>query len=200
MIIYLASYNQNKLREFKETISDSSIEIKISDKYIELKETGKTFLENSTIKALTISKFVNEFVVADDSGLVVSALNGAPGLYSARYAGENASNQDKINKLLDEMKDVSKADRKAYFVCSLVLVKNSQIIFNTEEKCYGEIALESKGSYGFGFDPVFYIPEFNKTMAELEPEIKNQISHRGKAIKKLNEFLMKQNQSFLREM
>lgn len=202
MVIYLASFNQNKLREFKQIMHNLSLEIKIPESSYPplikgdkggfiIKETGKTFLENSTIKALTLSKLIPEFVVADDSGLVVPALGGAPGIYSARYAGENATNEERINKLLNEMKDLKNGLREAYFVCSLVLVKNCEMLFSIEEKCYGEIAFEPKGNHGFGYDPIFYVSEFSKTMAELEPEIKNQISHRAKAIKQLNEFLLK---------
>ena len=185
MIMYLASGNKNKLKEIKEIFKELPVEIELWDKEIE--ETGQTFLENASLKALEASKNVDSLVMADDSGLVVQALNGAPGIYSARYAPTPA---ERIERLLNEMKDVKEDCRQAHFACAVVLAENNRILFEAEEKCEGSINYSPEGTNGFGYDPIFYLPQFNQTMAQIDEGLKNKISHRGKAFDKLKIFLI----------
>lgn len=185
--IVLASNNQGKIKEFREIFKDLNIEVIPQEKFNvpEIDEPFSTFLENSLHKARHCSKLTGLPALADDSGLCVNALNGAPGIYSARYAGVPKSETLNIDKLLNNLKNSS--DRSAYFYCCLVLVNSatdpSPIV--ADGRCYGKITLKPQGTNGFGYDPVFYIDQYKKTTAELPPEIKNQISHRGLAIQNL---------------
>ena len=146
-----------------------------------IKETGKTFLENARIKAETVAKAARIPALADDSGLVVPALKGEPGIYSSRYAGENASDWDNIELLLEKLK--TSEDRGAYFVCSLCLASpQGEILWEGEGKCHGVIIDTPKGNNGFGYDPVFLYPPLRKTFAQLTREEKAKISHRGIAL------------------
>ncbi|MCQ4021636.1 MULTISPECIES: RdgB/HAM1 family non-canonical purine NTP pyrophosphatase [unclassified Ruminococcus] len=156
----------------------------------DVEETGTTFLENARIKALAAYKRCNMPSIADDSGLMVDALNGAPGVYSARYAGEGASDGDKINKLLGELKDVPEKDRTATFVCSICCVLEDGSMIEVNGKCPGTIAFEPKGNGGFGYDPVFIV-EGGKSFAQLSDSEKDKISHRGNALRALKEELEK---------
>ncbi len=153
---------------------------------IEIEENGNTFIENAIIKAKTVFNKMNLPVIADDSGLIVEEL-GEPGIFSARYAGINATDEENNKKLIKKIKNIS--NRKAYFECALAFIDNSGNIFKAIERCYGEVIDSPKGDKGFGYDPIFFIPELNKTMAELDLSVKNKISHRGKAFKKLVEIL-----------
>ena len=148
-------------------------------------ETGSTFLENARIKALHAARATGEIALADDSGLVVDTLDGAPGVHSARYAGPEASDGDRIRKLLDALAGVPDASRTAHFVCAMILAQGDDILAEAEGTCQGVITTAPRGDSGFGYDPVFYVPEYGKTMAELGSAIKNRISHRARAVRAL---------------
>jgi len=155
----------------------------------EFEESAPTFAENSAGKAFYYSRHCEGIVFADDSGLVVPALGGAPGVLSARYAGAGASNEQKIAKLLGEMKGLAGEQRGAYFVCVIAAVRRGQALAIVSEKVDGEILDGPRGTDGFGYDPVFFFPPLGKTFAELRPEEKSQYSHRGKAFRRLLEVL-----------
>ena len=184
--IVIATRNKGKLEEFKAILADEYDEIlSLSDfdDFPDIEETGSSFRENAFIKAKAACDFLRADAIADDSGLVVEALGGAPGIYSARYAGQNASDHENNEKLLLELE--GKENRCAKFVCCIALVirDGTQEFFKGE--CRGRIISEKRGTSGFGYDPIFYIPQYRKTMAELGPEIKNRISHRAMACGKL---------------
>ncbi|MBP3502781.1 MAG: XTP/dITP diphosphatase [Clostridia bacterium] len=190
-VIILASNNKNKLKEIKEKLNPFGIDV-ISQKEagydIEVEETGTTFVENATLKAETIFKVSQNPVIADDSGLEVDALNGEPGVYSARYAGENATDEDRINKILNLMKDITDdTKRTARFKCAICYIDSNGSKHIFEKVCEGMIAKEVHGNNGFGYDPIFMVGE--KSFAELSSEDKNKISHRGKAVKELVDYL-----------
>ena len=190
--IVIATKNKGKLREFRSILAgayDDILSLADFDDIPDIEETGLSFRENALIKAKTTSDFLGMDAIGDDSGLVVDALGGAPGIYSARYAGEGASDDDNSQKLLSELK--GEKNRDARFVCciALVLANGTQKFF--EGECYGQIIQEKRGESGFGYDPVFYVPQYGKTMAELGPEIKNRISHRGIASEKLLSYFSK---------
>lgn len=195
MKLIFASSNKNKIKEIKSvlpsTISLSGLEdVGITN---EIPETGETIKENSFLKAKYVAEFLdgtNVSVFADDSGLEVDALNGAPGVYSARYAGQPKNDSANNAKLLSELKNSS--NRKARFVTIITLVYNNQIYY-FEGEINGTIAFEPTGTTGFGYDPLFIPQGYNKTFAELGSEVKNKISHRAIAVKKLAEFLNKSN-------
>jgi XTP/dITP diphosphohydrolase len=193
MKIVLATRNKGKAREIKEILKDLKLEILTLDDFSEIPtpaEDGKSFKENAIKKARFIAGQLNMPTLADDSGLEVEILNKQPGIYSARYAGENATDEENNNKLLAELKDIPLEKRKACYRCVIAIALPSGIEETVEGDCCGLIALEPKGSGGFGYDPLFYVPEYGKTMAELSPDIKNRISHRGKALAKLRNKLM----------
>jgi XTP/dITP diphosphohydrolase len=188
----VATKNSGKLNEIKEILKDteydvvSMIDIGYND---EIEENGATFEENAMIKANALHQFCGQTVLADDSGLEVDALGGAPGIYTARFAGEGATDLQKIEKLLDLLKDVPFENRKARFVCSIALILENGEKFVVKETCEGYINERLEGSNGFGYDPIFYVAQYKKTMAQLDVEIKNSISHRGKALKKMLQFV-----------
>ncbi len=182
-ILVIATTNQNKLREFKEVFRSLDIEIKALSDFGPLPlaiEDGETFDENSYKKALHTAKVLGLPAIADDSGLVVPALGGAPGVYSARYSGENATDESNCAKLLRELKN--KGDRKAHFQCVLSIAVPSGPALTYEGRCDGIIIDEKRGANGFGYDPIFYLKDLKKTLAELTMIEKNEISHRGKAL------------------
>lgn len=184
--IVIATKNKGKLREFRSILADAYDDIlSLSDfnNIPDIEETGLSFRENAFIKAKTTSDFLGMDAIGDDSGLVVDALGGAPGIYSARYAGKGASDDDNNEKLLSELKEEN--NRKAKFVCCIALVRADGAQEFFEGECSGQIIQEKRGESGFGYDPVFYVPQYGKTMAELGPEIKNRISHRAIASGKL---------------
>jgi XTP/dITP diphosphohydrolase len=192
--LYLASGNAGKLKEFR-VLAESSgknwqLEL-LSDyaKLAEFEESAPTFAENAAGKAFYYSRQNDGIVFADDSGLVVPALGGAPGVFSARYAGPGASNEQKIAKLLFEMKGLEGANRSAYFVCVIAAVRGGRAVAVVSEKVDGEILDAPRGSDGFGYDPVFFFPPLGKSFAELRAEEKSQHSHRGKAFRRLLEVL-----------
>ncbi len=185
-VLVLATTNQNKVKEFQEMVGDFPIEIKsVADfgPIPECIEDGETFDDNAYKKALHTAKILGLPAIADDSGLAVEALDGAPGVYSARYAGDNASDEDNCQKLLREMK--GQKNRKAAFQCVLSIAVPSGPALTYEGSCEGTILEEKRGKSGFGYDPLFYFEEFDKTFAECNSEEKNKVSHRGKALAEL---------------
>ncbi|MBR4173676.1 MAG: XTP/dITP diphosphatase [Clostridia bacterium] len=186
MEIVAATNNSGKAREFAEILKDADVTVlTMKDVGIsaEIAETGKTFAENAMIKAKAVSKLCGFPVLADDSGLCVNALDGAPGLYSARFAGENATDKELREKLLKKMQGIT--DRSAFFISSVVLLFPGGKSIAAEGKVCGNILKEERGSGGFGYDSLFYCDEMGKTFAEATPEEKDKISHRGRAIREL---------------
>ena len=187
--LVLATGNKNKIIEIKDLLAEKEIDIYKVDKDFNPEETGKTFEENAYIKAYEAAKLMNMPALADDSGLEIDALDGKPGIYSSRYA-EN--DEKRIKKVLEELKNIAPKDKTARFVCSMVIASpTGEILYTCTGKCEGYIIDTPKGVNGFGYDPIFYIPELNKTMAELSLEEKNTISHRSKALKCMLHWLTK---------
>jgi len=190
MRFILATRNRGKLSEFKKLLPEIDL-LCIDDieeiKGLEIKEDGKTFLENAIKKAKTVATITKIPSIADDSGLVVYALNGKPGIYSSRFAGEGATDLENNLKLLKEMEGVK--DRRASFVCVIAVSSPKGKIFTYEGRCEGVITEKMIGDKGFGYDPLFYYPPLRKTFAQMDTEEKNRISHRGIAIRKLKDDL-----------
>lgn len=185
--ILVATRNRGKVREFRYLLGCLRIQVVgLADLSIDkdYEESGATFAENACMKAKLYSLETAIPVLADDSGLEVEALDGRPGIYSARYAGEGASDSDRIEKLLSELKN-HPGSREARFVCALALAQNGQLLLEAEGECRGLVSEEPRGSNGFGYDPIFFFPELGKTYAELTKEEKNRYSHRANAIKAL---------------
>ena len=191
-ILVLATRNQGKISEFKELLSSFSVDIKSLQDFGPIPpvaEDGDTFEENAYKKAHATARFLGFPVLADDSGLEVLALGGLPGVRSARYAGEEATDKENNLKLLEAMKGV--VDRRASFKCVISIAVPKGPALTYEEVCAGEITHEMKGDHGFGYDPIFYYPPLKKTFAQMSVEEKNRVSHRGKAAAQLrNEFDM----------
>ncbi len=186
-IIVLATNNQNKIKEFKALVKDFPIAITCLQDYGPLPEAiedGATFDDNAYKKALHYARVLGVPALADDSGLVVDALDGAPGVYSARYSSENATDWDNCEKLLKEMK--GKKDRAAHFQCVLSLATPGGPALTWEGNCTGQITEQRQGDSGFGYDPVFYCKDFGKTFAEVSMEQKSAVSHRGKAMQEMS--------------
>jgi len=184
--IVLATQNRNKREELQEALSEFTVKILSLNDFPfigEIEEVGKTLLENSMIKAKTVHNLTQLPVIADDTGLEVEALNGAPGIYSARYAGEDVTYEDNVNKLLAEMENIPLENRKAQFRTVISFVDKDRELW-TEGRIKGIIGESAKGKNGFGYDPVFFVPELEKTFSELSIGEKNRISHRGLAMKK----------------
>lgn len=187
--IILATSNPNKVKEIKSKLQEAGCQLRLDPVGNDFNpiEDGKTFLANAYIKAHEAAKLTGKPALADDSGLVVDALGGEPGIHSARYA---ATPMAKIEKVLKNLQNVPKYERTAKFVCALVLVEpNGDILFEVQSEVRGLIIEELKGNNGFGYDPIFKIPELNKTMAELTDQEKNNLSHRGKALKEFIQWL-----------
>ena len=193
--ILVATTNKHKVVEFQSAVSLLLPDLKIITpaefpNYPEVEENGVTFEENAQLKAVAASAFADMPAFADDSGLEVAALDGRPGIYSSRYAGENASDADRISKLLAEMKD--KDNRKAKFVCVIALASGGELYQTFRGEVSGTIAHAPAGSCGFGYDPVFIPDGYDKTFGELGAEIKDKISHRAVALQMMTEFLKKE--------
>jgi XTP/dITP diphosphohydrolase len=189
--IFIASKNKGKVKEINSMLEGSGIELfSLLDRndIPDIEETGSTFEENAFIKAKAVYNIVKFPVLADDSGLEVDHLNGAPGVYSARYAGENASNKQNCEKLLSELEGVEPKDRTARFKCVLILFEGSNKRY-FEGTCEGKIDISPKGDGGFGYDPLFQPEGYTNTFGELGPNVKNNISHRGKALARLKRYL-----------
>ncbi|NIV41950.1 MAG: XTP/dITP diphosphatase [Candidatus Dadabacteria bacterium] len=188
--LVIATTNKGKVKEFKSLLSpqiNNILSINDFDNIPEIDETGSSFEENALIKARTVASITGKITISDDSGLEVEALSGEPGIYSARYAGDAASDSENIEKLLEELFRIN--DRAARFVCCIALVDNKGNEHTFTGTCEGEILTSTRGEGGFGYDPVFYYPDAGKTFAELSLDEKNKYSHRAKAINKLNEYL-----------
>ena len=188
MQMIAATKNKGKIKEIEKIFGDLGIEVITADDAginVEVEETGSSFLENSLIKARAISMFCNEIVIADDSGLCVDALGGRPGVYSARYAGENATDAEKIEKLLEELEGVE--DRGAKFVTSVAVIFPDGKEITAMGEVLGHILEKPEGDNGFGYDPVFYCDELNKSFAVADADEKNTVSHRGRALKSIHE-------------
>ena len=191
-----ATGNKGKLKEIKEILASFPLEVLSMGEagiHQDIEETGKTFEENAVIKASHIAGITKDIVMADDSGLEVDYLNGEPGIYSSRFAGEGASDEDKNRKLLGLLQGVPFEKRSARFVCAVAVVFPDESSFTVKGTCEGYIGEEPAGHNGFGYDPLFYMPEYEKTIAEMDAETKNRISHRGKALRKMVEELKKRN-------
>ncbi len=182
--ILAATTNPGKTKEIKEILSDFEIiSLKDAGINVDVEENGSTFAENAYIKAYAISKLTELPVLADDSGLEVEALGGRPGVYSARYAGEGTSYSKKIAALADELKNVPQNERRAQFTCAVCLIfPDGRKIEATGSSCPGIILTNPRGKNGFGYDPVFYSPEYGKTFAEMSTSEKNAVSHRNAAL------------------
>ena len=196
--IVIATRNTGKIAEIQSIINNSNfknmVEIEPLLSYPdipEIIEDGNNFSENAAKKALTVAKFTGHVSIADDSGLEVDALGGAPGVFSARFAGEKATDSENIKKLMSLLKDTPSGKRGARFVCVIAIATPSGDFSLTEGECRGVIAAEERGTAGFGYDPVFVVPEHGKTFAELGGDIKNKISHRASALGRLSDILEK---------
>ena len=190
--LIFATGNMDKLREIKEILAGLDVEIlsmKEAGIDIDIVEDGKTFEENALIKAKAVSKASGELALADDSGLVVDALGGEPGIYSARYMGEDTSYDIKNMNIIERLDGVPDEKRTARFVCAMAAVFPDGTEKTFVKAMEGRIGYKIAGENGFGYDPIFYLPEYGKTSAEITPEEKNAISHRGQALRALAEYL-----------
>jgi XTP/dITP diphosphohydrolase len=193
----MASRNPGKIRELAALLSDSGVKLlSLADfpRLPEIPEEGATFAANAATKATAVARLTGHPALADDSGLSVDALNGAPGVFSARYAQDRTApypptDTDNWGKLLDELKNVPWNERGARFVCELALATLDGRLLRARGECAGVIAIEPQGETGFGYDPVFWVPEYAATMAQLGPEIKNKISHRAQALAEFKKLL-----------
>lgn len=195
--IIFATGNAGKMKEIREIMADLDVEIvsmKEAGVDVEIVENGSSFEENAVIKARTIMEHTGELVLADDSGLEIDYLNGEPGIYSARYMGEDTSYHIKNNNLISRLEGVEDEKRTARFVCVIAAAFPDGEILTVRDTVEGRIGYEEKGENGFGYDPIFYLPEYGKSSAQLSPEEKNKISHRGKALRKMKEELLKRKE------
>lgn len=186
--VVLATDNPGKAREVRTILAGLPLRLETPAELgirAKVRETGQTFEENAVLKALTYAVLAGRPAIADDSGLEVPALGGAPGIHSARYAGEGASDRDRIEKLLRELAKAGTADRRAVFRCVAALATPDGRVWTRTGELWGEIAPEPRGEGGFGYDPVFLVPELGRTLAELSVEEKNALSHRGRAFRAL---------------
>ena len=188
LILVLATRNEGKVREFRHLLKDFPVELKGLNDFgpiPDVVEDGRTFDDNAYKKSFSAASALGLPAIADDSGLVVTALGGAPGVKSARYAGETATDAENIEKLLKAMD--GKTDRRAAFECVISIAMPTGPALTYEARCEGEIVSTPRGSEGFGYDPVFYFPPLEKTFAELSVDEKNQVSHRGKALREVGD-------------
>jgi len=184
--LVIASGNQGKIKEFKKLLDDFPFDLLSQPVGFEIEETGNTFMENARIKAIAVSQLTGNLSLADDSGLSVESLGGAPGIYSSRYAN---SDKERIEKLLSELKPFS--NRKAKFECALCIASGKKVLIEVSGFCEGLITLSPKGENGFGYDPIFEVSGLGETFAEMNYEKKKQIGHRGNAFKFLKPELKK---------
>lgn len=190
--LVVATKNKGKLREIKELLAGVNVIITSLADYPgapEIIEDGATFQENALKKAVTIAAYTNQLTMGEDSGLEVEALGNAPGIYSARFSGENATDDMNNRKLMEELKGVPLEKRAARYRCSIALVDDEETIGMVEGECPGVIATEARGTNGFGYDPYFLIPKYNKTFGELDPSVKAKMSHRAHALQALRQTL-----------
>lgn len=192
--IVFATGNEGKMREIRMILADMDVEVqsmKEAGICVDIQEDGTTFEENACIKAKTIAKYTDAIVLADDSGLEIDYLNGEPGIYSARYMGEDTSYRIKNQNLIDRLTGVPDEKRTARFVCAIAAVFPDGTCITTKGEMEGRIGYGESGSNGFGYDPIFILPKYGCTTADLDPDIKNKESHRGKALRAMKEELKK---------
>ncbi len=179
--LIVATSNPGKLQEMAEYLTGLDWQLELKPQELEIAETGTTFIANARLKASEVAKALGEWAIADDSGLAVDALNGAPGIYSARYG---KTDTERITRLLTALGD--NPQRQAQFICAIAIARpDGTIALETEGVCPGEILTETRGDGGFGYDPIFYVPELQQTFAQMSSETKNRVSHRGKAFAQL---------------
>ena len=191
--IIFATGNEGKMREIRRILSDLDVEVlslKEAGIHADIVEDGKSFRENAIIKAKAVCQLTGEVVLADDSGLEIDYLNGEPGIYSARYLGEDTSYRIKNQNLIDRLDGVSDENRTARFVCVIAAVYPDGTVKTARGTMEGVIGYEERGENGFGYDPIFFLPEYGCSSAELSMEEKNKISHRGKALRAIKEVLL----------
>lgn len=192
--IIFATKNQGKLKEIKEILKDLPVQIISQEEAgldMEVEETGTTFEENAILKAKTIMEYTGKIVLADDSGLEVDYLDKGPGVYSARFGGPGCSDKDKNHKIIELLTGVPKEQRTARFICVIAATFPDGDIITTQGVIEGFINDKPKGNQGFGYDPIFYVPQYQCTTAEMSPALKNEISHRGKALQEMKKQLAK---------
>ena len=198
--IVIATQNEKKRKELVEILKHiTGILLRSVEDFPflpEVEEDGNSFRENAIKKATILATACNTWAMADDSGLEIDALNGRPGIYSSRYAGPNATDEKNIEKVLSELMGVPREKRTARFVCSIALSSPHQLFFVVEGHCEGFITEQPRGKGGFGYDPIFYVPDYNQTFAELNPLIKNSISHRAKTLEQFKERIIPLIQKF----
>ena len=190
--VIFATSNEGKMKEVRAILEDLGMEVlsmKEAGIHVDVVEDGTTFEENAKIKAVAIQKICGEIVLADDSGLEVDYLNKEPGIYSARYMGEDTSYKIKNQSLIERLEGVEDEKRTARFVCAIAAAFPDESVEVTRGTIEGRIGYEESGENGFGYDPIFYVPEYGCTTAELSPEQKNEISHRGKALRRMKEII-----------
>jgi len=195
MRLIIATGNQDKVREINEILSDTgftAISMREAGYDPEIVEDADSFRGNAMIKAQAIHDICepDDYVMADDSGLCIDALGGAPGIYSSRFCGEDSTYEEKFKKIFEMLKDVPEDERTAHFTCAIAVVRPDGSSFTVEESVYGILHEEPVGENGFGYDPIFYVPEYDMTTAQMEPALKHSISHRGKALRSMVEKLM----------
>lgn len=203
MKVIAATGNRGKVKEIREILADMdvlTVTMKEAGVFVEAEENGSSFLENALIKAKAVaekaaetSEWRDAVVIADDSGLVIDALGGEPGIYSARYLGHDASYREKNADLIHRMDNVPDEKRSARFICAIAAICPGGKVLTAEAAMEGRIGYEERGENGFGYDPIFYLPEYGRTSAELSSEEKNGISHRGKALRMMREKLADQS-------
>lgn len=190
--LLIATNNPGKLREYENLLADLPLTLTWPGQEgieLEVEETGESFRENAILKARAYARASGLLTLADDSGLEVDALGGEPGILSSRYAGPEADDEDRMRLLLRKLEGVPWEERTARFRCVIALATPQGEVWTTEGSCEGIIAFEPRGEHGFGYDPVFYLPQFGRTMAQLPPELKNRISHRARAAEKARAIL-----------
>lgn len=190
--VIFATSNEGKMKEVRAILEDLGMEVlsmKEAGIHVDVVEDGGTFEENAVIKATEIQKVCGEIVLADDSGLEIDYLNKEPGIYSARYMGEDTSYRIKNQNLIDRLEGVEDEKRTARFVCAIAAAFPDGTVEVTRGTIEGRIGYEESGENGFGYDPIFYVPEYGCTTAQLSPEQKNEVSHRGKALRKMKEIM-----------
>jgi XTP/dITP diphosphohydrolase len=179
--LIVATGNPGKLKEMQAYLAGTSWQLQLKPPELDPEETGETFAENAEIKAIAVAKAMGEWAIADDSGLAIDALDGAPGVYSARYG---RTDDDRIARVLQELAGIT--NRQARFICAVAMANPAgEVIYRSEGVCEGEILLETRGEGGFGYDPIFFVPAVGRSFAEMSPEVKRQVSHRGKALSAL---------------
>lgn len=195
MKIIIATSNEGKMKEFKKLLANENIEVlsmKEAGINIEIDENGTTFEENASIKAKAVCAVANTLCLADDSGLVIDYLDGEPGIYSARYLGHDTPYEEKNRIIIDRLKGVEEEKRTARFVCAVAAAFPSGTVMTITDTMEGKIANEPAGCGGFGYDPIFFFPPKGITSAEMSPEEKNEVSHRGKALRRMITYLKKE--------